>query len=61
MSSVHDDTHLFRTRTSLEVSNQLLSPFLVKNGSGANLWNHADTDAGYGLGSLWDRLTIGRE
>ena len=29
--------------------------------SGANLWNHADTDAGYGLGSLWDRLTIGRE
>ena len=29
--------------------------------SGANLWNHADTDAGYGLSKLWDRLTIGRE
>lgn len=29
--------------------------------SGANLWNHADTDAGYSLNRLADRLTIGRE
>jgi hypothetical protein len=29
--------------------------------SGANKWNHADTDAGYGLGSLWERLSVGRD
>ena len=29
--------------------------------SGANLWNHADTDAGYSLPLLLDRLLIGRE
>jgi len=29
--------------------------------SGANRWNHADTDAGYSLPYLWDRLNIGRD
>mmetsp|Transcript_45851 Transcript_45851/g.108169 ORF Transcript_45851/g.108169 Transcript_45851/m.108169 type:complete len:348 (-) Transcript_45851:42-1085(-) len=28
--------------------------------SGANKWNHADTDAGYALPSLWEKLTVGR-
>eukprot|EP00759_Apiculatamorpha_spiralis_P003710 PhF_6_TR11721/c0_g1_i1/m.19116 len=28
---------------------------------GANNWNHADTDAGYSLPDLWERLTVGRE
>ena len=29
--------------------------------SGANRWNHADTDAGYSLNRLWDRLNVGRD
>jgi hypothetical protein len=29
--------------------------------SGSNLWNHADTDAGYSLPTLMERLMIGRE
>lgn len=29
--------------------------------SGANFWNHADTDAGYSLPSFWERLTVGRD
>jgi len=29
--------------------------------SGANKWNHADTDAGYSLSSLWERLSVGRD
>ena len=29
--------------------------------SGANKWNHADTDAGYALPSVWERLSVGRD
>jgi hypothetical protein len=29
--------------------------------SGANRWNHADTDAGYGLNRMIDRLNVGRD
>ena len=29
--------------------------------SGTNKWNHADTDAGYSLPSLWERLSVGRD
>lgn len=29
--------------------------------SGANRWNHADTDAGYSLGNFLDRINVGRD
>ena len=29
--------------------------------SGAAKWNHADSDAGYSLSSLWERLSVGRD